>query len=232
MATQPGRGRPAEPPIPPGYEPGDYVPFHDRDRRFPTKVAGHWDDEDAGQGRPLTQEEQYRAIYGYDAPTRTTYASWGRRVLGYLVDTFFTAAAAVPLTLGCWMLTGEIELTEDAAGNRVLADGSDVSSTTLALLVVGGLVSLGFGIWNLVLRQGRTGYTLGKTVVGIRLVDAGSDVPIGAALCFLRQLAHVLDTVLCGLGWVWPLWDGRRQTYADKVVGSVVVILPQDQSGG
>jgi uncharacterized RDD family membrane protein YckC len=224
--------RPAEPPIPPGYEPGDYIPFNDRDPKFPTKVAGRWDDEVAPQGRPRTQEEQYRAIYGYDAPMPTTYASWGRRALGYLVDSFFTAVASIPLAVGYWLLMGELELTEDAAGNRVVADSSDVGSTTVAVLVVGGLVSLAFGIWNIVLRQGRTGYTLGKTVVGIRLVDAGSDVPIGAALCFLRQLAHVLDSLLCYLGWFWPLWDARRQTFADKIVGSVVVILPQDQAGG
>jgi uncharacterized RDD family membrane protein YckC len=32
----------------------------------------------------------------------------------------------------------------------------------------------------------------------------------------------VLDGVLY-LGYLWPLWDPRKQTFADKIVGSVVV---------
>jgi uncharacterized RDD family membrane protein YckC len=80
-----------------------------------------------------------------------------------------------------------------------------------------------------VIRQGRTGYTLGKTVVGIRLVGATSGQPLGAGMAFLRQLMHFVDSFVCYLGWLWPLWDARRQTFADKIVGSVVLILPQDQ---
>ena len=95
------------PPIPPGYKPGDYVPFTDRDPSNPTSIAGQWADPalagpDAGQqaGRALTPQEQYRAIYGYDAPDRVEYASWGRRVLGYLVDLFLGVVASIPLIVG------------------------------------------------------------------------------------------------------------------------------------
>lgn len=229
---------PAGPPIPEGYQPGDYVPFKDRDPSNPSAIAGQWADpalqaQLSGQqvegGPTLTHEDRYRAIYGSDAPTRITFASWGRRVLGYLVDSLFGAVAGIPLFVGYWMLLGEIETTTDQFGNQVVTDAADVSSTTVGVLVVGAVISLVFWVWNILIRQGRTGYSLGKTVVGIRLVSTTSVRPIGAGMSFLRQLAHFVDSMVCYLGWLWPLWDSRNQTLADKIVGSAVIVQPQDQ---
>jgi hypothetical protein len=31
-------------------------------------------------------------------------------------------------------------------------------------------------------------------------------------MCFVRQLAHYVDSLLCYLGWLWPIWDAKRQT--------------------
>ena len=47
-------------------------------------------------------------------------------------------------------------------------------------------------------------------------------------MSFVRQLAHVFDSLVCYLGWLWPLWDPKNQTLADKVMSTVVVILPAD----
>ena len=40
---------------------------------------------------------------------------------------------------------------------------------------------------------------------------------------FVRIIAHFLDSLACYIGWLWPLWDDKRQTFADKVCGSIVV---------
>jgi uncharacterized RDD family membrane protein YckC len=225
------------PPIPPGYRPGDYVPFTDRDPSNPSSIAGQWADpalqaQTTGQqaGRALTPQEQYRAIYGLDAPDRVEYASWGRRVLGYLVDLFLSMVASIPLILGYLSVMDSAQYETDEFGNRTLTDFSDVSDTTVALLVVGGVISLCFFIYNGIIRQGRTGYTLGKTVVGIRLVKESTGQPMGAGLCFVRQLAHYVDSLICYLGWLWPLWDRKNQTIADKIMATVVVIQPADSA--
>ena len=52
---------------------------------------------------------------------------------------------------------------------------------------------------------------------------------MGAGLCFVRQLAHIVDSLVCYLGWLWPLWDSRRQTLADKIMATVVVVQPQER---
>jgi len=227
----------AGPPIPPGYKPGDYIPFADRDPNNPSSIAGQWADparqaQMHGQqdGRPLTPQEQYRAIYGHDAPERIEFASWGRRVLGYLIDTFLNGVVSIPLLLGYWALLDELEYETDSLGNQTISDTTDISTTTVAILVIGGLISLGFLVYNQFIRQGRTGYSLGKTVVGIRLVKVSTAEPMGAGLCFVRYLAHYLDSLVCYLGWLWPLWDRRNQTFADKIMNTVVVIQPDSSA--
>ena len=38
----------------------------------------------------------------------------------------------------------------------------------------------------------------------------------------LRELAHLLDTLSVFVGWLWPLWDSRRRTFADLLLGTEV----------
>jgi uncharacterized RDD family membrane protein YckC len=215
---------------PAGYQPGEYVPFKDRDPNAPPPA---WIDPAAQVqqgGMPMTHQDHYRAIYGYDGPDRVVYASWGRRVLGYLVDSFLGAVASIGVFLGYYQLLGQVDYETDAFGNRTISDTTDISSATIGVIVIGALISLIFNIWNVIVRQGTTGYSLGKTLVGIRLVKVSTGRPMGAGLCFVRQLAHYVDSLICYLGWLWPLWDARRQTIADKIMDTVVIVQPQDQA--
>jgi uncharacterized RDD family membrane protein YckC len=54
-------------------------------------------------------------------------------------------------------------------------------------------------------------------------VRAADGSYIGGGMAFVRELAHVLDGLPCYLGYLWPLWDDKRQTFSDKVCGTVVV---------
>jgi hypothetical protein len=54
--------------------------------------------------------------------------------------------------------------------------------------------------------------------------------PIGFWMSLIRQIAHYVDQVLCYVGYVWPLWDEKRQTFADKMVGTVCVPLDAQAS--
>jgi len=48
-------------------------------------------------------------------------------------------------------------------------------------------------------------------------------------MSFLRQLVHILDSLACYIGWLWPLWDAKSQTFADKIMNTVVVNASQPQ---
>ena len=52
-------------------------------------------------------------------------------------------------------------------------------------------------------------------------LDTGE--PIGGGMAFARDICHILDSLACYIGWLFPLWDARRQTFADKIISTVVV---------
>lgn len=219
---------------PGGYQPGDYVPFQDRDPDHPTAIAGQpgWGDQGAAAQQPVTgPHDPYRAIYGYDAPARVQLAGWSRRVLAYVFDSFLAFVAGAPFFLGYWQFIRSLETTTNAYGEPTLTSGTEVPTSALALMAIGGLLYIAFFIYNWCIRQGRTGYTFGKTVVGIKLVGERTRQPIGGGMSFVRQLAHIVDGLACNLGYLWPLWDAKKQTFADKIMGTLVIVQPQDQPG-
>ena len=85
------------------------------------------------------------------------------------------------------------------------------------------LASLGWWIYNRCIQAGRTGQSLGKKTLHLRLLSEKTGEPIGAGMAFARDICHILDSLACYIGWLFPLWDARRQTFADKIIGTVVI---------
>jgi uncharacterized RDD family membrane protein YckC len=91
--------------------------------------------------------------------------------------------------------------------------GSRVIENILSIV---GLVVIGY-------LNGATGQTPGKRVVGLRLIREQDGQVLGAGMGIVREIAHFVDSIACLIGWLWPLWDRKRQTFADKICSSVVV---------
>ncbi|MDX6209798.1 MAG: hypothetical protein QOE24_2189 [Frankiales bacterium] len=154
----------------------------------------------AGQPAPYGQAPYGQAPYG--APPAGnfggTLAEWPTRVGSYLIDAVVAFPGWILYIIGAVAQSG-------------------------ALVALGILVSLGIGIWNL-LRQGKTGQTVGKQVMGTYLVRESDGQYIGGGLSIVRAIAHIVDSVPCiPVGLLWPLWDAKKQTFADKIMGTVVV---------
>lgn len=74
-----------------------------------------------------------------------------------------------------------------------------------------------------------TGWTLGRALGGIAVARRDSE-PIGPWRLLARDLAHLLDTVPLLVGWLWPLWDPGRRTFADMLLHTEVrSVEPSDQ---
>ena len=84
------------------------------------------------------------------------------------------------------------------------------------------LVVLGWGIYNGYL-NGETGQSYGKKWVGTKVVGAETGQIIGGGQGVLRFISHILDSIICYIGYLFPLWDEKRQCIADKVIKTVVV---------
>lgn len=155
---------------------------------------------EGGPPPPFGQPAYGQPAYGQ--PGGPELAGWGLRVAAALIDTLIaTAIYLVPLVVGA-------------------VSGSDLVAGLLTLF--GFVGQLAFLAWNHV-RQGRTGQTVGKGVVGTRLLREQDGQVVGAGLSIGRYFVHFLDAIPCLLGYLWPLWDAKKQTFADKLLSTVVV---------
>jgi uncharacterized RDD family membrane protein YckC len=153
-----------------------------------------------GQQQPYGQPQGY-GQGGYPGGSPNAYAHWGTRLGAFAVD-----------YLGPVIVVYVIVII--------------LSSISNALGIIGGLLYLGllgFEIWNLFIRQGKTGQSIGKGLFGIMLIDEQTGRPPGGGMTFVRYLAKIVDSIICYVGWLFPLWDAKRQTVSDKIMHTVVV---------
>jgi Mce-associated membrane protein len=66
-----------------------------------------------------------------------------------------------------------------------------------------------------------TGWSMGRALLGIRVVRRDGSAA-GVWRLLVRDLAHLLDTAALFVGWLWPLWDSRRRTFADLLLRTEV----------
>ena len=84
------------------------------------------------------------------------------------------------------------------------------------------VVSIGYYIY---FEGGPTGQTPGKKILNIRVVDMNGGGSIGYGRATVRYLVKIVSGIPFYLGYLWMLWDSEKQTWHDKMAGSVVVDL-------
>ncbi len=81
------------------------------------------------------------------------------------------------------------------------------------------LINLGYFVYF----QGRTGQTLGKKVMGIKVVDVNGNKPSYFTF-FLRELiGKAISSLIFGIGYLMILWDKQKQGLHDKIATTYVV---------
>ncbi len=84
------------------------------------------------------------------------------------------------------------------------------------------LVALGWALYQ-GYQGGATGQSMGKKWAGTRVLREQDGQVIGGGMGIARYILHILDAIPCYLGFLWPLWDAKKQTFADKILKTVVV---------
>jgi len=120
-------------------------------------------------------------------------ATWGQRASANIIDYF-----------GPVVLAGVI---------------FQMSSGLGSLLYV---AAFAWGIYNAYL-GGQTGQSTGKKMQGLRLLREQDGQIIGGGMGIARFFVHIVDALPCYLGFLWPLWDAKKQTFADKILSTVVI---------
>ena len=155
---------------------------------------------------------------------KDAYASWGQRVGAYLIDVgvFILADIIAGIVLGIGIARSSV--ADPATGTT--ADVDPLVGVAQLLFVLILIVQLAFTIWNRWIRAGRTGMSLGKERMGIKLVGVDGGAPIGGGKAFLRDLVRALISnvpLVVFVDLLFPLWDDKRQTLTDKIMSTVVV---------
>lgn len=126
-------------------------------------------------------------------------ATWQRRAVGGLID-FVIPAIMISILVNILVPTGD----------------SNISN------MISTLLSVGWWAYNSGYRVATTGYSFGHKIGKVRVVmeDSGQTPPQNVAI--VRAVAHFLDS-LCLIGFLFPLWDAKKQTFADKLAKTVVI---------
>jgi uncharacterized RDD family membrane protein YckC len=194
------------PPVPPG--PGSYPPLEG----YSPPAPGYYPPPSAYPPPPG---------YPPSALPAAAYTSWFTRVAASLID---GAIYAVIVSAGLFpfAFTGTRDCARDSTDTTVIV-GCQITPSTLGsvLFVIAVLAALAFLVWNYGYRQGTTGSSIGKSVMKFKVVAEATGQPIGFGRSLLRQLAHTLDGLVCNIGYLFPLWDAKRQTIADKIMSTV-----------
>jgi uncharacterized RDD family membrane protein YckC len=165
----------------------------------------NWDNERSRYAQDAT--EPY-GVRNWDNE-RSRYAHWGWRI----------ASSAIDYLIVC--LPGSVLIAVSTFFDRGTKGGFP-SPAGIALILAGNVIMVAIWLWQMY-RQGTTGQTPGKRMVGTRLVSRTDGRPVGFGKAVFRGVAHIADLVPYYLGCVWPLWDRKRQTFADKIANTVVL---------
>ncbi|HZU26575.1 MAG TPA: RDD family protein [Bryobacteraceae bacterium] len=158
-------------------------------------------------------------------PMSLDYASWGSRVVGYLIDNLIVLAVAIPIAL----VAGVLGTGAAAVGSLSRFGGNAFGSSCCCVLLLFPIIQIAFGIYNRIYLVAQRGYSIGQGVAKIKVVDAFGNL-LPSSTLWLRLLVQVLlgfVPIVGILDLLWPLWDDRKQTLHDKAVSSYVINWPQ-----
>jgi uncharacterized RDD family membrane protein YckC len=71
------------------------------------------------------------------------------------------------------------------------------------------------------------GTTIGSIVLGLKIIRTDGR-RMNFAVALVRSLSSLFSGVVLFLGFLWAAWDRDKQTWHDKIAGTIVVKMPKD----
>lgn len=136
------------------------------------------------------------------------YAGFWRRFFAYIVDStiIFLISIAVDISLAIFASV----LTNVNEKYFSLVYENSLFVTTL------------IATFYYLIFWARSGQTPGKMLLNIRIVTSeGKQISFGRAL--LRYFGYIISTITLDLGFLWIIWDKKKQGFQDKIAGTIVI---------
>ena len=169
------------------------------------------------------------------------YASFERRVMASAIDTLLLSVAVAPLfkkflkvadparhTIEGYVMDYQQGLINEEtfdgmALHYLINDGGAMlifSDMAYQLLIIGVIV---VSFW--LCRNA----TPGKMLLNMEIVDARTGEKPTLFQWLLRYAGYVIAVLPLMLGFLWILWDKKRQGWHDKIAGTVVILKPHKE---
>ncbi|MHB1445007.1 MAG: RDD family protein [Acidimicrobiales bacterium] len=161
-----------------------------------------------------------------DPVIRHALAPWWKRLVALLID-------GLMLGLGLAILGGVVGAALGRNANSTSGSASlhpiSPGTLTAAILILFFLASVPLSFYYGFTNGSKRGQTVGKMAMGIAVRDSRTGQAIGFWRAFGRYWITVVFSLLLYIPYVLdslsPLWDGRRQSWHDKLAHSVVIDL-------
>lgn len=152
------------------------------------------------------------------------FAGFWRRLVAYTIDNviiniiFFTMFIIAMVAFVFGSISSE--------GGSWLADIMEPARMSLALLLtVASYLFLSIAYFTYF--HGMNGRTPGKMLLGLQVISTeGTRISFGIA--FLRAVGYFISAAIFNIGFIWAAFDRRKQSWHDKIAGTVVIIRPQE----
>jgi uncharacterized RDD family membrane protein YckC len=134
------------------------------------------------------------------------YASYSRRASALAIDSIWWTVIVLFVPLG--------PSTED-----LLMAPEAFATTILLWLAIGQCIPiLATGVlWAV------WGTSPGKRALHLRIVDADTGQPMTRRQAGLRTLGYLLTFATCGAGFLWVLFNPKKQALHDRIANTVVI---------
>lgn len=146
-----------------------------------------------------------------EATNSQEYASFGKRFLASFIDSVIVS-----------IVTGIITFALSTIIELVLGSANEATVVTV-------LFFLQIPVWLIgpiyyIYFIGKKGQTWGKMAMSLKVVNMETNKTPGYVSAFLREVVgKVISSIVFGIGYLWMLKDDKKQTWHDKIAGTIVV---------
>lgn len=101
------------------------------------------------------------------------------------------------------------------SNSELVASSIATTSSSIAMIV---------SILYYVILIGKKGQTFGKMALGIKVVKVDTNQVPGIGGAVIREVVgKFLSAIILGIGYLWMIWDPKKQALHDKIASTVVI---------
>ncbi|MCK5553916.1 MAG: zinc-ribbon domain-containing protein [Deltaproteobacteria bacterium] len=148
-----------------------------------------------------------------------TYAGFWSRFCAYLIDGI---VAGIIVQISMYLFMSPVSYFLFRKYMHSNPQPGVIPPVFVITLVIWVLAALSIQSLYFILMWGYKGATFGKMATKVKIVNTdGSNISYGTA--FLRYIGTIISSIPFSLGYLWMLWDDKRQTWHDKIASTCVV---------